>query len=265
MSNVSQVTATPQNPELFKGIALFTPGGDLVYCIDPSKRSRWHLQLCYVLQETLGLPEPPHFLVPCYTATVDRWRDPHTQIIHTRAEAALPVLKYQALLNAIFDTGELIWEPMLVQHDLCSSIALGNYRSQFPQLWEEHDLVIRADQLNQTGRSPAASIAVVKQPVAPAPQPHGTVLRLFVSGSSIATQQIMQTLHTLLERSLREPYTLKVIDVRNHPDLAEADRVSATPTLVRVWPLPVRRIVGNLSDTSRILDILGGIDDSEKD
>ncbi|MFM7558989.1 MAG: circadian clock protein KaiB, partial [Cylindrospermopsis raciborskii] len=59
----------PSLPQVFKGIALFTPGGDLIYCIDPSKQKRWHLHLCGVLQQILNLSEPPHFLVPCYTAT----------------------------------------------------------------------------------------------------------------------------------------------------------------------------------------------------
>ena len=66
-------------PQLFKGIALFTPGGDLIYCIDSSKQGRWHLNLCAALQEILDLPEPPHFLVPCYTATIDHWLNPQTQ------------------------------------------------------------------------------------------------------------------------------------------------------------------------------------------
>lgn len=89
-------------PQLFKGIALFTPGGDLIYCIDPSKQGRWHLNLCATLQEILDLPEPPHFLVPCYTATIDHWLDPRTQQIRTFAEAYPAVMRHQALLNAYF-------------------------------------------------------------------------------------------------------------------------------------------------------------------
>jgi circadian clock protein KaiB len=64
------------------------------------------------------------------------------------------------------------------------------------------------------------------------------------------------SLHQLLEHSLRLPYSLKVIDVFKHPDQAEANQISATPTLLRVWPHPVRRIVGDLTDAERILRIL---------
>jgi len=79
-------------PDIFKGIALFTPGGDLIYCIDPNKQTHWHLNLCAALQSALGLPEPPHFLVPSFTATIDRWRDPYSHRIHTRAEVYPPAL-----------------------------------------------------------------------------------------------------------------------------------------------------------------------------
>lgn len=94
-------------PQLFKGIALFTPGGDLMYCIDPNKQGRWHLNLCAALQEILDLPEPPHFLVPCYTATIDHWLNPRTQQVQIFAEAYPAVIRHQAVLNAIFGTG--IW------------------------------------------------------------------------------------------------------------------------------------------------------------
>jgi circadian clock protein KaiB len=87
-------------------------------------------------------------------------------------------------------------------------------------------------------------------------QAQGYVLRLFVSGHSAATEYILMSLHQLLENSLRLPYTLKVIDVFKHPDQAEANQISATPTLLRVWPQPVRRIVGDLTDAERILRIL---------
>jgi circadian clock protein KaiB len=79
---------------------------------------------------------------------------------------------------------------------------------------------------------------------------------LFVSGHNAATEQILKSLHQLLEHSLGHPYTLKVIDVFNHPDQAEANQISATPTLLRVWPLPVRRIVGDLNNFEKVLRIL---------
>jgi circadian clock protein KaiB len=240
-------------PKIFKGIALFTPGGDLIYCIDPNKQGRWHLHLCAALQEILDLSEPPHFLVPCYTATIDHWLDPHTQQIRTFAEAYAAVLQHQALLNAIFNAGDLVWQAAPWQDGLCDRMVLATYRSTFPQLWEDHDLVINLD---LSEKAPKYHPPVRTIQTAP-PKTQGYVLRLFVAGHSANTEKILQNLHELLERSLGYPYTMKVIDVLTHPEQAEIDQVSATPTLVKVWPHPIRRIVGNLDNAEKILQMLG--------
>lgn len=245
------------NPSVFKGIALFTPGGDLVYCIDPGKQGRWHLNLCAVLQELLELPEPPHFLVPCYTATLDRWIDTKTQQLRTFAEAYPMVFRYRSLLDALFEVQSVNWQMAPAPEDVCDPMVIEQYRSQFPQLWENHELVYRLE----TATSQAEQAASVLPMASPYPQ--GYVLRLFVSGYSAATQRILQNLHELLEQSLGSPYTLKVIDIFKHPDQAEADHITATPTLVKVYPKPVRRIAGNLEDADRVLGMLGALDDRE--
>ena len=83
------------------------------------------------------------------------------------------------------------------------------------------------------------------------------VLRLFVAGHSMNTQRILQNFHELLERSLGYPYTMKVIDVLTNPEQAEIDQVSATPTLVKVCPQPIRRIVGEIDNVDKLLQMLG--------
>lgn len=241
-------------PKLFKGIALFTPGGDLVYCIDPNKQGRWHLHLCATLQETLGLSEPPHFLVPCYTATIDHWLDPRTQEIKTFAEASPLVIRYEALLNCIFGTKELVWQSATWHEHLCDRMMLTTYRSSFPLLWEEHDLILRLDISEPVALYDTQS-TVLAEKSEKETQAH--VFRLFVAGHTPATEHILQTLHEILEKYLGHPYTLKVIDVLIHPEQAEANQVSATPTLVKVWPHPIRRIVGDLSNIGKILQNLG--------
>lgn len=410
-------------PQLFKGIALFTPGGDLIYGIDPSKQSHWHMHLCVALQEMLGLVEPPHFLVPGYTATIDRWLDPQSLHIRTSAEIYRPVQHRQALLNAVFGTDNLVWNVAPWQEGSCDPIVLETYRHQFPQLWEDHDLIVRFERSERFSHSYSLneSYSCVQDPLleigiptqqerlsientnqvgTPSPTPlenasfrdgvlhpksprrnpyrergrlrvkraylegeqrprrgtatpnsgsldakvshflprlrpatltgvtdfdapgvanasrslkrsptenvssggatgltqteyigHPTanantedfankdtsyspddsekmdahaqssrtqsyVLRLFVSGNSAATEQTLKSVHQLLENTIRHPYTLKVIDVFNHPDQAEENQISATPTLLRVWPLPVRRIVGDLNDIEKVLRIL---------
>ncbi|WP_026785593.1 circadian clock KaiB family protein [Planktothrix rubescens] len=250
----------------FKAIALFTPGGDLVYCIDPNKQRRWHSDLCIYLQEFLSLPEPPHFLIPCYTATYDQWVNPQTQEIQFSAEAYPPVLQYQTLLNTLFDTGDLVWQPIKNSEEVCNPLIIATYYEQFPKLWENHDLIVQVKKNNWSHDFPSTENLSEPQPYTVAlnlsPQPElnqtkGYILRLFVSGNSLVTEKTLKTLHQLLEGSISHPYTLKVIDVLKHPDLAEADQISATPTLIKVWPKPVRRIVGELNNVETILKLLG--------
>ena len=265
---LSDLELASSNSKLFKGIALFTPGGDLVYCIDSEKRSRWHLQLCTVLQEVLELAEPPHFLVPCYTATIDHWLDPQTQCIQTFAESSPLVLRHQALLNVLFGV-DVVWTALPCPEGVCDPLVVESYRQQFPQLWEDHDLVMRFHQaiprspLVENGTLswyPAASVDAVSVEAVSVEPVSGYVLRLFVSGNSVATEKILKILHQVLEQSLQQPYTLKVVDVQKHPEQAEANQITATPTLVKVWPHPVRRIVGDLSDVQKVLHILSGGD-----
>lgn len=258
-----------QTSPFFKGIALFTPGGDLIYCIDHRKQNRWHLQLCLALQEMLGLSEPPHFLVPCYTATIDRWLDPGTGLTQTVGEAYSPVMRYQHLLNAVFNTGDLLWN--LRQDELCDPLVIATYYHQFPQLWESHDLVAQIPAIEPEILTelepilPSRSLSMLPStlqksddlPIVSAkPTPKGYVLRLFVSGHSATTENILKILHEILEKSLGHPYTLRVIDIFKHPEQAENDQISATPTLMRIWPEPIRRIVGEFRDTDTILRLL---------
>ena len=254
-------------PKFFKGIALFTPGGDLIYCIDDRKQTQWHLQLCVALQEILGLSEPPHFLVPCYTATVDCWLDPRDRQLRIAAEAYPPVMRHQTLLNAIFGTGDLVWHARV--EEMCEPMAIATYHEQFPELWENHDLVLqypitqsRSDSLNSAivppSNFPESPLLGRTKPteLTPPPPTQGYVLRLFVSGSNPSTQRTLETLYQFLEQCLDRPYTLKVIDVLKHPEQAEADQISATPTLIKIWPKPVRRIVGELNDAAKIVRLL---------
>lgn len=259
----------PTLPKFFKGIALFTPGGDLIYCIDDRKQTRWHLQLCVALQEILGLSEPPHFLIPCYTATVDCWLDPRDGQLRVSAEAYPPVLRHQTLLNAVFDKGDLVWH--LLREEMCEPMAIATYYQQFPQLWENHDLVVQFPiaQSRSTQQFPETTPPPSRFPSPPpiqslhssaspvgALETQGYVLRLFVSGSNPNTEHTLVTVHQLLEQSLNHPYTLKVIDVFKHPEQAESDQISATPTLIKIWPKPVRRIVGELNDAEKIRRLL---------
>lgn len=249
--------SAPHSPTPFKGIALFTPGGDLVYCIDYYKQSHWHLHLTAVLQDVLGLPEPPHFLSPYYTATIDRWVDTRSGTLHLTAEASPLVLRHRAILNAIFECGDVDWQPIPSLEEMCNPMVMSAYRQQFPQLWEDHDLLIRYEHSEPVASSEhSKDVNLSWSPSHIEDQPQGYVLRLYVSGGSSSTERILQNLHQLLERSLQHPYTLKVVDIHKHPEQAEADQIAATPTLIRVWPAPARRIVGDVDNLAKIMQTL---------
>lgn len=227
----------------YKGIALFTPGGDVVYGLDVDKGKRWHLDLCQALQELLGLSASPHFLVPGYTATVDQWVDPETQQKQTSCEVYPLVKRYQSFLSAIFAVEEGEWMVLPWQEDYGDPSMIETYQDQFPELWQNHNLVVNYNGLTEETNAANASS-------------RGYILRLFVSGHSQATTEALTTLHQLLEQKLSDSYTLKVVDIMKHPEQAELNQVSATPTLVRLSPEPVRRIVGEWENWDRILKLI---------
>lgn len=243
----------PTTTPLFKGIALFTPGGDLCYCIDPAKQNRWHIHLCLCLQAQLGLPEPPHFLVPSYTATVDRWLNSETEIIEIATEIYPAVQIYQPLLNSIFNLEpKLVWNLAPWQDEYCNPLAIETYKEKFPQLWENHHLVIQVNPNSSTSSTSAVSTTNLGDHLSQS----SYVLRLFVANNSLEESEVLKTIHRVLEQGLSLPYTLKVIDINQHPELAESFQIAATPTLVRIWPKPTRRIVGEFNNYQRVLKIL---------
>jgi len=78
-------------------------------------------------------------------------------------------------------------------------------------------------------------------------------LRLYVSGATPGSTRAIENVKTLCEEHLPGRYDLEVVDIYQQPGLAEDDRILATPTLVRRLPLPLRRLVGDLSDPERVL------------
>lgn len=201
----------------------------------------------------------PQFLLPSHTATMDRWRDPRSQALHTFAEVYPAVRRYQLLLNAAFGTEELVWQVAPWEEGACNPMVLGAYRQQFPQLWESHDLVVRlgAENLLHEQTQPCFSAPLLPRS-SPGDCLYSYVLRLFVSGNNSATHSTLEATYQILEQGFQYPYTLKVIDIAKHPEQAEEQQIIATPTLVRVYPEPVRRIVGELAlaDLPRVLQIL---------
>jgi circadian clock protein KaiB len=78
-------------------------------------------------------------------------------------------------------------------------------------------------------------------------------LRLYVAGQTPKSITALANLKKICEERLAGRYTIEVIDLLEHPQLAAGDQILAVPTLVRRLPEPLKRIIGNLSDMERVL------------
>ena len=79
------------------------------------------------------------------------------------------------------------------------------------------------------------------------------VLRLYVTGMTPRSTQALAAIRSLCDEHLAGRYDLEVIDIYQHPQRAVDDQVIAAPTLVKTLPAPLRRLIGDLSDTHRVM------------
>ncbi len=79
------------------------------------------------------------------------------------------------------------------------------------------------------------------------------VLRLFVTGTTSRSQRAIANMRKICEEKLAGQYDLEIIDVYENPEATRELQVIATPTLVKVLPEPLRRIIGDLSDKEKVL------------
>ncbi|MBV8608017.1 MAG: circadian clock KaiB family protein [Singulisphaera sp.] len=79
------------------------------------------------------------------------------------------------------------------------------------------------------------------------------VLRLYVTGLTPRSTQAIATIKALCEEYLTGRYHLEVIDIYQQPTLAQGEEIIAVPTLIKKFPLPLRRLIGDLSDGDRVL------------
>ncbi|MBB6558916.1 circadian clock protein KaiB [Acidovorax soli] len=90
-------------------------------------------------------------------------------------------------------------------------------------------------------------------------QPSGTAmkpewqLRLYVAGSTPRSSAALENLKRLCETHLAGRYSIEVVDLLVNPQLAAGDQILAVPTLVRKFPEPIRKIIGDLSNEERVL------------
>lgn len=85
------------------------------------------------------------------------------------------------------------------------------------------------------------------------PQPIHYVLRLYVTGVSPQSLRAITNIKQICEEHLQGRYDLEVIDLYQQPQLAEGEQIIAAPTLIKKLPPPLRRIIGDMSSTERVL------------
>jgi circadian clock protein KaiB len=78
-------------------------------------------------------------------------------------------------------------------------------------------------------------------------------LRLYVSGQTPRSVLAITNMRRICAEYLSESYTLEVIDVYRHPEACQQEQIVAVPTLIKVLPAPLRRIIGDLSNTEKVL------------
>jgi circadian clock protein KaiB len=79
------------------------------------------------------------------------------------------------------------------------------------------------------------------------------ILRLYIAGNTQKSNKAITNLKRYCGEELRGLYTIEIIDLLEHPQLAEGDQIVAIPTLIKKLPAPVRILVGDLSDKTKVL------------
>jgi len=82
------------------------------------------------------------------------------------------------------------------------------------------------------------------------------VLRLFVAGATDRSRQAILRVRNLCESELKDRYELEVIDIYQQPRLVRENQIVATPTLIKEFPKPVRRFIGNMKNITRLFEEL---------
>ncbi|GAA5508570.1 circadian clock KaiB family protein [Novipirellula caenicola] len=83
------------------------------------------------------------------------------------------------------------------------------------------------------------------------------VLRLYVTGMTPRSLRAIAQMTSICTEYLQDRHDLEIIDIYQHPSLASQDQIIASPTLVKTSPPPVTRLIGELSDRTRVLSSLG--------
>ena len=117
-------------------------------------------------------------------------------------------------------------------------------------------MVTRKPAAAKTAAKPAAGKRVPAKSTAAKParkQKEKCLLRLYVAGTTPQSTRAILNMQKICEEYLEGAYQLEVIDIYQRPQLAKDEQIIAVPTLVKKLPLPLRRVIGDFSDSERVL------------
>jgi circadian clock protein KaiB len=78
-------------------------------------------------------------------------------------------------------------------------------------------------------------------------------LRLYIAGLTPRSKRAIENIQRICEEELKGRYELEIVDVYQQPEIAATQQIIAAPTLIKTLPLPLRRVIGDLSDTERVI------------
>lgn len=84
--------------------------------------------------------------------------------------------------------------------------------------------------------------------------PHRWKFRLYIAGKTPTAERAIENLDRICGEHLAHEYDLEIVDLRDEPGRAASDNIIAVPTLIRVLPEPLRKLIGDLSHTERVLE-----------
>jgi circadian clock protein KaiB len=83
------------------------------------------------------------------------------------------------------------------------------------------------------------------------------ILQLYVSGMSPKSMEAIENIKRLCDEHLNDTFELEVIDIYKHPEIAAEQHIVFSPSLIKLGPSPRKTLIGNLSDTEKVIKALG--------
>lgn len=147
-------------------------------------------------------------------------------------------------------------EPENLESHFLYTLTRINYALKFPDFRKEYTHNSKPSDISSGEKSMSEIAQSDREPTTESeivPDSEVYILRLYVAGQTKKSLAAFANLRKICEEYLGGRYTIEVIDLLENPHLAKGDQILAVPTLVRRLPPPIKKIIGDLSNTERVL------------